>query len=279
MRYKILIIFILIITSCKNFSDISVQTRSASLSIKNESNDIFGSGFVIKGDYIITNYHVIEPIIESESSIFVSEFNSESKIKVSLEYKDEHYDIAVLKTYAKFNNYLLFDDSELKSGTKVHACGNPTGGAEGSFTTGAISGEKDINGIIYLQHSAPITGGNSGGPLVNEKGELVGVNTFTSLSSVKDPISGKQYQAITRNTTMGFALPANTLKGILESQNLYDDSLTFFEFIESYMIVIIIISLLIIFYIIYLVLQKNNSVKESKKNKTFKKKNLYGKIK
>jgi S1-C subfamily serine protease len=277
MLYRFLILFsLLIFSSCERTTDISEETRAASLSIKNYSGDIIGTGFVIKGNKIITNYHVVETILDESSSIFVSEFDDETKIKVTLKYKDEHHDIAVLETYAKFDNYLIFNNDKLKSGTEVSACGNGEFGAEGAFTTGTISGEKDIDGVRYLQHSAPITGGNSGGPLVDSKGKLVGINTSTALTWVRDAggVSG-----LTRNTTMGFALPANTLKGILESQNLYDDSFTFSEFIDSYIILIIIIFILIISYIVYLIVQKNNIDKGNRKNKVFKPKNLYGKIK
>lgn len=279
MIYRLLILVLLLFVSnnvfCENIIKVSKKTRAASLSIKDNSGDIIGTGFVIKGNKIITNYHVVEAILDESSSIFVSEFDSQSKIKVTLKYYDEYNDIAVLETYAEFDNYLIFDDNELKPGTTVHACGNGEFGAEGAFTTGSINGYKDFDGIRYLQHSAPITGGNSGGPLVNSKGELVGINTSTALTWVRDAggVSG-----LTRNTTMCFALPANTLKGILESQNLYDNSFTFSEFINSYSIFIIIVFIFIISYIVYLIVQKNNIDKGNRKNKIFKQKDLYGNI-
>jgi serine protease Do len=282
MIYRLLILVLLLFVSnnvfCENIIKVSKKTRAASLSIKDNSGDIIGTGFVIKGNKIITNYHVVEAILDRSSSIFVSEFDSQSKIKVTLKYYDEYNDIAVLETYAEFDNYLTFDDDELDPGTQVHACGSGQGGGEGAFTSGTVSGYHSKNGIKYLQHSAPITGGNSGGPLVNNKGELVGVNTSTAISWVKNARTGELVPASTRNTTMCFALPANTLKGILESQNLYDNSFTFSEFINSYSILIIIVFIFIISYIVYLIVQKNNIDKGNRKNKIFKQKDLYGNI-
>ena len=283
MIFRILILvlyffFVPILTYCNN-SKLVTKTRLASLSVKNSSNEIRGTGFVIKGNLIITNYHVIEPILEESSSIFVSEFDSESKIKVNVKYYDEYHDIAVLETYAEFSNYLLFAKNKLEVGTEVYACGNGRGGAAGAFTTGAVSGYKTFDdGVQFIQHTAPIAPGNSGGPLVNKKGLLVGVNSRTALSLVKDVWSGDA-EAVVHNTTMGFALPSNTLKGILETQGLYDNSFNFQEFINSYKILMLLVLILISSYIAYLIMQKNNTDKGNRKNKIFKPKNLYGNVK
>ena len=278
MIYRLLILVLLLFVSngcfwTSNSTKISQKTRAASLSVKDDSGAIRGTAFVIKGNRIITNYHVVEGL----SSIFVSEFDSGSKIKVTLKYYDAFNDIAVLETYAKFENYLIFNDKALALGTPVHACGNGLNGAEGAFTTGSISGYKVLEGIRYLQHSAPVTSGNSGGPLVNIKGELVGINTLAATGYIKN--AEGEVVATTLSSTMCFALPANTIKGILEVQDLYDNSFTFIEFINDNSILIIIVFIFIISYIVYLIAQKNNIDKGNRKNKVFKTKHLYGKIK
>lgn len=281
MFYRFLILFSLFIfSSCEDIIKVAHQTRESSLSIKGDSGHVFGTGFVIKGNRIITNHHVVQAVLDVSSSIFVSKLESQTKIKVTIKYSDEHNDIVVLETYTEFDNYLTFYDDVLEIGEDVHACGNGKDGAEGAFTTGNYSGKKTFeNGVEYLQHTAPIAPGNSGGPLVNDDGKLVGVNTSTGGLYAIDTRSSDILDAGVHNTSMGFALSSNSLKGILEAQNLYDNSFTFSEFIDSYLILIIIVLILIISYIIYLIVQKNNIDKGNRKNKVFKPKNLYGNIK
>lgn len=288
MIFRILFFYLLFIPSYV-FSDIGKtveKTRSASLSIKDNAGKIWGTGFVIKGNRIITNHHVVDLLLEwneeegNELFIFVSEFDSETKVKCTVKFEDEYHDIAVLETYAEFSNYLLFSRNELEIGEEVYACGNGSGGAEGGWTSGAISGYKTYDdGVRYVQHTASLAPGNSGGPLVNKKGFLVGVNTKSSISFVKDLLSGKTVPGGVHNSAMGFALPASTLKGILQAEGLYDDSFEFQEFIDSYKTLIIIIFILIVCYMVYLIVQKNNVNKENRKNKIVKRKNLYGKVK
>ena len=280
MIYRVLLIISLFfLNSCKTNTDISEKTRSASLSIKDYNGNVVGTGFVIKGNRIITNYHVIEAVEKESSLIFVSEFDSETKIKAETVYRDEYYDIVVLESYKKFEKYLRFNTDQLNLSTTIHACGNGSGGAMGAFTSGTVSGYHTKDGVKYLQHTAPIAPGNSGGPLVNDKAELVGVNTSTGASWVQNVVTGEYVPGVTHNTTMGFALPSYTLKGILESQNLYDDSLTSEEFLSQYLVLITSICIIIFVFLIYLILQKRKRDKETKKNKVFKRKNLYGKIK
>lgn len=67
-------------------------------------------------------------------------------------------------------------------GSKVYAIGNPRG-LEGTISDGILSGKRENEGIEYLQITAPISPGNSGGPVLNEKGEVIGVSTFTFKNS------------------------------------------------------------------------------------------------
>lgn len=142
-----------------------------------------GSGFIISADgYIVTNEHVIGDATE----VLVAVQDMELRIvKASIIGKDPRSDIAVLKIENNQNlkfSYLKFGDSnKAKIGEPVMAIGNPFQAyLESTVTTGVISAKNrnNIGGIIqgYLQTDAALNGGNSGGPLINLKGEVIGVN-------------------------------------------------------------------------------------------------------
>lgn len=172
----------------------------------------FGSGVVISPDgYIVTNNHVIE----DASEIKVTFFNSEV-VDAKLIGTDPTTDIALLKVEEKNLNYLKFADSDQsKVGQWVAAIGNPAVGNDAytlksTVTAGIISSIGRSIGIIqgdraiesFIQTDAVINRGNSGGALVNENGDLVGVNTaITSATGV--------YQGY------GFAVPANLVKKVV----------------------------------------------------------------
>ena len=241
-----------------------------------ETKDGRGTGFSIKGNLIITNEHVIRGV--SDGNIFVSDLNSNKKTRVVIKYIDKYHDIAVLSvsSKAKFTNYLSFSKKPLFESQRVWACGNGMGGTDGAITEGTFSGICDdcFDGRpSMLQHTAPINYGNSGGPLVNKKGELVGVNTMVgkTLSSV-----GKR-EGFSANTSMGFAIPSEKIKIILESQNLYDDSFVLKEFMDSYKFFLIGLFAILISLIIYFLLQKKNNKIDRRENKVYKSGTLYGK--
>lgn len=164
-----------------------------------------GSGFVIDKDgYILTNNHVIERA---------------DKIKVTLgngkEYDakvigaDQKTDIALLKIDAKEDLPVvrIGDSDTLEVGEWVIAIGNPFGVGQ-SVTAGIVSAKGRVIGAgpydDFIQTDASINPGNSGGPLINTKGEVVGINTaiFTA--------GGSQ-----GNIGIGFAIPVNVAKSII----------------------------------------------------------------
>ena len=162
-----------------------------------------GSGFIVSKDgYIVTNNHVIEDA--DKVMIQTSEGKTyEGKIIGA----DPRTDLAVLKIDARGSlPYLKFSKSTVRVGDWVIAIGNPFG-LGGTVTTGIISARsREITTNRYddfLQIDAPINHGNSGGPALNIKGEVIGVNT-----AIYTPSGG--------NVGIGFAIPASTASRVVE---------------------------------------------------------------
>lgn len=137
-----------------------------------------GSGFLISSDgYIVTNNHVIKDADDIKVTL-----NDGREYSASLKGSDSRTDLAVLKIEETSLPFLQFANSDdLKIGEWVVAAGNPFG-LEGTITKGIVSakGRQDLGIATYedfIQTDAPINPGNSGGPLINVRGEVVGVNT------------------------------------------------------------------------------------------------------
>lgn len=161
-----------------------------------------GSGFVIDGreGLIVTNNHVIEGADE-----IVVNFSNGTKLKVDkILGRDTKTDLALLKVTPKtpLPAVVFGDSTPLKPGDWVMAIGNPFG-LGGSVTVGIISAtQRDINSGPYddfLQTDAAINKGNSGGPLFNMEGEVIGVNTAI-ISSTGTSVG------------IGFAVPSEIVK-------------------------------------------------------------------
>ncbi|MBN2016245.1 trypsin-like peptidase domain-containing protein [Candidatus Dojkabacteria bacterium] len=175
------------------------------------SQDGIGSGFVVDSDgLIITNQHVVSDESSDYSVILPEE---EKAIPVEKIYRDKTNDIAILKIDRTGLKALKFGDSDkLKRGNLVVAIGNPLGSLEGTATVGYVTGlNRDVTassgffGSVthyegVIQTDAAINPGNSGGPLLNSRGEIIGVNFATT--SGADNIS--------------FAIPINRVKNRLE---------------------------------------------------------------
>ncbi len=135
-----------------------------------------GSGVIIdRKGYIVTNVHVIS----GASAIKVLTYSGKTYNANTIVGYDTAADIAVLKIDAPDLRALGFGDSdEVKVGEKVIAAGNPAGLAF-TVTEGIVSAFRTAqNGINYIQTDVPINPGNSGGPLINAKGEIIGINNF-----------------------------------------------------------------------------------------------------
>jgi serine protease Do len=160
-----------------------------------------GSGVIISEDgYILTNNHVIK----DANIIKIKLYGSKEEFDAKVIGKDPKIDIALLKIDAKkpLPFAPLGDSDELEVGDWVIAIGNPFGLSH-TVTKGIVSAKGRVIGSgpydDFIQTDAPINFGNSGGPLFNLKGEIVGINTAI--------ISGGQ--------GIGFAVPINMVKAVL----------------------------------------------------------------
>lgn len=171
-----------------------------------------GSGFVYKTDdnygYILTNYHVIDG-----GKKYVITFSNGKEVEASLVNGDEYYDIAVLKVNkdSVIKVATLGDSSTLELGDTVFTVGAPLGKEYmGTITKGIVSGINrmvsiELSSGNYLmeviQTDASINSGNSGGPICNIKGEVIGI---TSSKLIGSGVEG-----------MGFAIPINSVNEII----------------------------------------------------------------
>ncbi len=134
-----------------------------------------GSGFVYSKDgKIITNYHVIEDAYTADVYIGDTKYSVASVLGY-----DKDIDIAILKINASNLATLTICSAPVKTGSQVYALGSSRG-LTSTFSRGVIStANREMDGVKYIQHDAAISNGNSGGPLLNEYCEIIGINTLT----------------------------------------------------------------------------------------------------
>ena len=158
-----------------------VQERTVTINVKTIiGGSGTGSGFFVDGEgTIVTNFHVID--LAEEITVEVSSGATYPVEKV-VDFNNV-YDVAILKIDTKNQPYLEFCDEPVRTGEQVFAVGSALGTLTGSFTAGIVSSTKRTYGLIdCIQMDAAISPGNSGGPLVNIYGEVVGINTASYTS-------------------------------------------------------------------------------------------------
>ncbi len=177
-----------------------------------------GSGFILdKQGHILTNYHVIQGAQLVEVTLW-----NKKKYKATVVGSDQSHDIALLQIQgtADLEPATLADSSHLMVGQEVYAIGNPFG-FNGTMTRGIISalrsvatptGAKIENAI---QTDASVNPGNSGGPLLNSRGEVIGITTMIA----NNPNGGADQSA-----GIGFAIPIDTAKAVLDDFARYGHS-------------------------------------------------------
>jgi serine protease Do len=157
-----------------DFSGIVEGAVNSVVSIK--TNVAQGTGFIISSDgYVVTNAHVLEGA--TYATAITANQNSEYMTLVGY---DSDLDLALLKIPGSYEPLEFADSDNVKVGEKVIAIGNPYG-LSFSVTEGIISAvHRSVSGYSgkYIQTDAALNSGNSGGPLINSDGEVIGVNNF-----------------------------------------------------------------------------------------------------
>lgn len=133
-----------------------------------------GTGFVISEDgRVVTNYHVIDGAYSAKITIDGKTYD----IGKVLAY-DADIDLAVLTVNAKDMPYARVCKNAVSAGETVYAIGSSRG-LTNTYSQGIVTyAARELDGITYVQHDASITHGNSGGPLINAYGEVIGINTW-----------------------------------------------------------------------------------------------------
>jgi S1-C subfamily serine protease len=176
---------------------------------KTQTQRALGSGFVIdKAGHIVTNYHVVR----GANTIQVS-FSNNERYKARLVGVDPSTDIAVLKVAVKaraLKPLPLGDSDTVRVGDQVIAIGNPFG-LDRSVTAGIvsavqrrISAPNNLSISHVIQTDAALNHGNSGGPLLDAQGQVIGVNAQIETGGASDG-----------NVGIGFAIPINTVKNVV----------------------------------------------------------------
>jgi S1-C subfamily serine protease len=166
-----------------------------------------GSGFILnKEGLILTNNHVIDNAQRVEVTL-----SNKKKYKATVLTVDSGHDLALIKINdaADLVPATLSESNGLTVGQRVYAIGNPFG-LSGTMTRGIVSAIRSIRGAANnpiedaIQTDAAVNPGNSGGPLLNSRGEVIGITTLIA-SNGADQSSG-----------IGFAIPINTAKAVLD---------------------------------------------------------------
>lgn len=194
----------------KSVVSIMTSTKTTDLFGRSYDSSAAGTGVIVTGDgYVLTNKHVINGA--TKVTVVLDDGTTYEDVKVVA--TDPLNDIAFLKidNVSDLNAAKLGDSKTISVGQQVIAIGNALGQYQNTVTSGIISGTgRSItasDGTGYstetlsdmIQTDAAINSGNSGGPLVNAAGEVIGINTATSSSA----------------ENMGFAIPISSIKGML----------------------------------------------------------------
>lgn len=172
-----------------------------------------GSGFILdKQGHILTNNHVIG---ENAQRVEV-QLSDKHKYKAQVIGVDKLHDLALLQINApNLQPVELADSKTLMVGQKVFAIGNPFG-LSGTMTRGIISAIRSVRGPTgnaidnAIQTDAAINPGNSGGPLMNSRGQVIGINTMIASNNGADQSAG-----------IGFAIPIATARAVLDDFSKY----------------------------------------------------------
>lgn len=184
-------------------ADLAEKIRPSLVKITQEGRrgmDGLGTGFVVSDDGLIaTNLHVIG----EARRLMVETDNGDIEEVIEVHATDSHLDLALLRIRRKDLPPLpLGDSAAIRQGDPIVAMGNPEG-LSFSIVEGVVSAMRDIDSVPMIQVAIPIEQGNSGGPVLDRSGNVLGLVTLKSL----------------KTDNLGFAMPVNELKRLLEKPN------------------------------------------------------------
>jgi S1-C subfamily serine protease len=202
--FKIIILSVLVISSVRSTTidtEGLFEKKSPSIVlvevVSYDGKESIGTGFVIKGGYIVTNHHVIE----GAKHVFIKTQNGEKYTIKGLLADDKYRDIAILRPgLESFATLEMGDSGKIHPGTSVAVIGNPEG-FENTITEGLISGIRNLDNYNQIfQFSAPISKGSSGSPVFNSNNEIIAMVS----SFYKD------------GQLINFAIPSNQIADLLK---------------------------------------------------------------
>lgn len=192
-----------------------------SLSIDAGASSSTGSGFLIKGGYVVTNNHVVAAAAQSDQIQIQVQFSNRRSTSARVIGRDPESDLAVVKPDETFGapEITLGNSDNVVVGDPVVAIGSPLG-LTGTVTSGIVSslnrpvqaGEENSSDTTWLsaiQTDAAINPGNSGGPLVNADGQVIGVNS--AIATLGRSVGGQS-----GSIGLGFAIPVNHARRVAE---------------------------------------------------------------
>lgn len=161
-----------------------------------ETDNGLGSGFFVAPNIIATNYHVIEGA--TQASCYINNSTTKYKIDGYLA-ADKSVDLILLKVSSLNKPALVFTSETVSPGQKVYVIGSPKG-LPATISDGIVSGMRDFEGYKLIQMTAPISPGSSGGPVLNSKGQLIGISV----------------SQLTEGQNLNFAIPKSYLEVLLQ---------------------------------------------------------------
>ena len=196
--------------ACRQVVGITTEVTYTNFFGMNSSSAVSGTGFIVSADgYILTNYHVIELAAQNTKDVNVI-LHDGTRYTAAIVGYEKYNDLAVLKIDAEGLSPVTFgDSSSISVGDTVYAVGNPLGELDFSMSTGHVSAldrliTSDESGVAInmFQIDAAVNSGNSGGPVYNAAGEVVGIVTAKYAST---GVEG-----------LGFAIPTTTIKAVTD---------------------------------------------------------------
>ena len=187
-------------------TEIYKKCRDFVVEIEADFNDTLsqGTGIILGNGYILSNAHVVlDKNKKNVADSIICKFSDKLSLEFDLLYADINKDLAILYSEELDKDGAIFDEDAVETGEKVYAIGNSKG--QGICILDGIVSDKNrlCNKESFIMYSAPTVTGNSGGPLFNAKGKIIGVVTLGR----KDA------------TAMNYAIPVETIKIFITDAN------------------------------------------------------------